>query len=64
MDLPYVCFKLGELQWKRMKCSVQFSVIVPCGEDRLFSGFLDSGVWRLRLKIVIVPAIPLQGAQS
>jgi len=32
-DLRYVCFKLGELQGKRMKCSEQFSVIVPCGED-------------------------------
>jgi hypothetical protein len=46
-----------------MKCSKELSITITWREHRLLSGFLDSNVGKLRLKIVSVQVVPPQVAQ-
>jgi hypothetical protein len=45
---------VGKLHQKLMKCSEQLLVAMPREEHGLLSGFLDSNVGKLQLKIVSV----------
>jgi hypothetical protein len=53
-----------KLHWKRMKCSKQFSVIMPWGEHELLRGFVDSNTGKFQLKTVSVQLVPLQFAHK
>lgn len=53
----------GKLHWKCMKCSKHISVTMTREEHRLLSGFFDSNVGKLWLKIVSIQVMPSQVAQ-
>jgi hypothetical protein len=58
------CFKLGKIALECIKCSKELLVTILWGVHKILSGFLDSNVGKIQLKIVSIQDIPPQVAQT